>query len=165
MPKPAATGQGRAGTALADGRIRVVLDPGHGGIDPGAQVGGISEAAVMLGFAHELSAALRNLRRFSLRKPLPELIADVEEAFGIRIENLVVVEPAQSPDGREMLGFETLTLVPIDTRLVDLDAGILSAGDIAWLDAYHARVAETLGPVLPEDDRAWLAEKCAPIAG
>ena len=59
LPKPAATGQGRAGTALADGRIRVVLDPGHGGIDPGAQVGGISEAAVMLGFAHELSAALR----------------------------------------------------------------------------------------------------------
>lgn len=59
LPQPAATGQGRAGTALADGRIRVVLDPGHGGIDPGAQVGGISEAAVMLGFAHELSAALR----------------------------------------------------------------------------------------------------------
>ena len=60
LPHPAEVGRGRAGTALADGRIRVVIDPGHGGIDPGAQAGAISEAAVMLGFARELAAALQS---------------------------------------------------------------------------------------------------------
>lgn len=57
LPQPADTGP-PAG-ALADGRLRVVLDPGHGGFDPGAQVGAISEAAVMLGFARELATTLR----------------------------------------------------------------------------------------------------------
>ncbi|MDO5369970.1 N-acetylmuramoyl-L-alanine amidase [Paracoccus sp. (in: a-proteobacteria)] len=57
LPQPADTGADR--NALADDRLRVVLDPGHGGIDPGAQVGAISEAAVMLGFAQELAATLR----------------------------------------------------------------------------------------------------------
>ncbi|WP_052175026.1 N-acetylmuramoyl-L-alanine amidase family protein [Paracoccus sanguinis] len=53
LPAPAT-----APAPVGDGRLKVVLDPGHGGIDPGAQVGGISEAAVMLGFARELAAAL-----------------------------------------------------------------------------------------------------------
>ncbi|MBB1490072.1 MULTISPECIES: N-acetylmuramoyl-L-alanine amidase [unclassified Paracoccus (in: a-proteobacteria)] len=57
LPQPADTGADR--NALTDERLRVVLDPGHGGIDPGAQVGAISEAAVMLGFAQEFAATLR----------------------------------------------------------------------------------------------------------
>ena len=86
-----------------------------------------------------------------------------EGAFGIRIENLIAVEDAESPDGRAMLGFETLTLVPIDTRLVDLDAGILSAGDIAWLDAYHARVRAELSPLLDGGDLDWLVSATRPL--
>lgn len=59
LPRPETTGTGPAGSALADGRLRVVLDPGHGGIDSGAQAEGVTEAALMLGFARELAAALR----------------------------------------------------------------------------------------------------------
>ena len=62
-----------------------------------------------------------------------------EGAFGIRIENLVAVQPLEIPGGeREMLGFETLTLAPIDTRPVD--AKMLDADEKAWLDGFHARV-------------------------
>ncbi|MFC0340203.1 N-acetylmuramoyl-L-alanine amidase family protein [Paracoccus niistensis] len=57
LPQPAQTGPGAQ--ELADDRLRVVLDPGHGGFDPGAQAGGITEAAVMLGFAREFAAILR----------------------------------------------------------------------------------------------------------
>lgn len=57
LPEPAQTGVAKG--PLADDRLRVVLDPGHGGFDPGAQVGAISEAAVMLGFAQEFAATLR----------------------------------------------------------------------------------------------------------
>ena len=59
LPQPADTGHVRPGRALADGRLRVVLDPGHGGIDSGAQAGGIAESALMMGFARELAAALQ----------------------------------------------------------------------------------------------------------
>lgn len=84
-------------------------------------------------------------------------------AYGIRIENLLLVQPpAAIPGGdREMLGFETLTLVPIDRRLID--AKLLSPSELAWINAYHARVAAVIGPHLNEADRAWLAEATAPI--
>ncbi|MBB1491798.1 MULTISPECIES: aminopeptidase P family protein [unclassified Paracoccus (in: a-proteobacteria)] len=86
-----------------------------------------------------------------------------EGEWGIRIENLIVVEPAASPDGREMLGFETLTLVPIDKRLIGI--GMLSRAEIAWLDAYHARVRDEIGPLVPEDVRGWLQQATAPLQG
>ena len=57
VPQPAPSVGGASGPG--DDRLRVVLDPGHGGFDPGAQAGGITEAAVMLGFAREFAAALR----------------------------------------------------------------------------------------------------------
>ncbi|WP_019515614.1 aminopeptidase P family protein [Sphingomonas sp. Mn802worker] len=83
--------------------------------------------------------------------------------YGIRIENLLLVVERDLPGGEAtMLAFETLTLAPIERDLIDAD--LLSREERAWLDAYHARVVETLGPVLPADDRAWLVEKCAPIA-
>ncbi len=60
-----------------------------------------------------------------------------------------------------MLGFETLTLAPLDRRLID--PALLDAGERGWLDAYHARVAAEIGPLLDADDAAWLATACAPL--
>lgn len=84
-----------------------------------------------------------------------------EGAFGIRIENLLVVAPAEAEPGREFLGFETLTLAPIDRRLID--AGALARDERDWLDAYHARVAAEIGPVLTGEDADWLAEATRPL--
>ncbi|MGD9538831.1 MAG: aminopeptidase P family protein [Alphaproteobacteria bacterium] len=69
-------------------------------------------------------------------------------AYGIRIENLVVVTPAAGMAGAErpLLGFETLTLAPIDRRLVD--PALMSADEIAWLNGYHKRVRDELRPLL-----------------
>ncbi len=82
-------------------------------------------------------------------------------AYGIRIENLVLVQPADGSAEREMLGFETLTLAPIDRNLIDLS--LLEDGEIAWLDRYHARVRETLTPLVDTDTAHWLAEATQPI--
>jgi Xaa-Pro aminopeptidase len=77
--------------------------------------------------------------------------------WGIRIENLVVVELRGIPGAlREMLGFETLTLVPIDRTLVEKK--LLDAAEIAWLDAYHARVRKEISPLVEPPVRRWLAE-------
>ena len=82
--------------------------------------------------------------------------------FGIRIENLVLVEPREIPalEG-EWLGFETLTLVPIDKALVDRD--LLTPAEVDWWNAYHARVREVLAPQLSGEDLAWLEEACTPL--
>ena len=87
----------------------------------------------------------------------------LEDGYGIRIENLVAVREEPAPDGAEfpLLGFETLTLAPIDRRLIVPD--LLSPDEVRWLDAYHHRVATTLGPRLEPDTRAWLADACAPL--
>jgi Xaa-Pro aminopeptidase len=84
-------------------------------------------------------------------------------AYGIRIENLeLVTEPQKVPGGeRELMGFETLTLVPVDRRLVVPE--LLTGIEPAWLNAYHARVRETIGPELGPEDRAWLEQATAPI--
>jgi Xaa-Pro aminopeptidase len=76
-------------------------------------------------------------------------------AFGIRIENLVLVEP-RSIEGAEgdYFGFETLTLAPIDTALIRKD--LLTADERAWLNAYHARVREVIAPQLTGEAQAWL---------
>jgi len=84
-------------------------------------------------------------------------------SYGIRIENLLLVTEAAKVAGgeREVMGFETLTLVPIDRRLVLPE--LLSAPELSWLDAYHARVRQILGPELGAADRAWLEAATAPI--
>ncbi|RMF00059.1 MAG: aminopeptidase P family protein, partial [Alphaproteobacteria bacterium] len=84
-------------------------------------------------------------------------------AYGIRIENLVLVREPEEIDGgeRRMMGFETLTLVPIDTRLVD--PALLDPDERAWLNAYHERVRNEIGPALEGADRAWLERATAPI--
>ncbi|MBJ7532931.1 aminopeptidase P family protein [Rhodomicrobium vannielii ATCC 17100] len=86
-----------------------------------------------------------------------------EGQYGIRLENLIAVTPAQGIDGgeTEMLGFETLTLAPFDRRLID--AALLSPAERDWLNAYHARVREALAPHLDDVDRAWLDAATAEI--
>jgi len=86
-----------------------------------------------------------------------------EGAYGIRLENLVLVtEPEKVPGGdREMMGFETLTLAPFDRRLVNVD--MLTPAELTWLDAYHARVSKLIGPELGPEDRAWLEAATARI--
>ena len=84
--------------------------------------------------------------------------------YGIRIENLVLIEPREiagaDPD-RAMLGFETLTWAPIERSLID--AGLLTADERVWVDAYHAQVLVKLSPALDADTRIWLEAKCAPL--
>jgi Xaa-Pro aminopeptidase len=75
-------------------------------------------------------------------------------AYGIRIENLVLVQPADDAAEREMLGFETLTLAPIDRSLIE--PALLGDDEIAWLDAYHARVREVLAPLVDTETAHWL---------
>jgi Xaa-Pro aminopeptidase len=84
-------------------------------------------------------------------------------AYGIRIENLVLVtEGPQVPGADKPLNvFETITLAPIDRRLIE--PRLLSADEIAWLDAYHARVAAEIGPLVDDQTRAWLAQATAPL--
>ena len=87
-----------------------------------------------------------------------------EGAFGIRLENLVTVRKGQRPDGgdaRDWLEFETLTLAPIDRRLVLTSQ--LSAGERAWLDGYHARVATLLTPLVSARAAQWLRAACEPL--
>ena len=87
----------------------------------------------------------------------------IEGAFGIRIENLLLVSEADDiEDGaRAMLGFETLTLAPIDLRLID--ARLLEAGELEWLNAYHANVRARLESEVGPSDRDWLIAATATI--
>ena len=88
-----------------------------------------------------------------------------EGAFGIRIENLVVVqEAAPLPGGdaeRAMLNWRTLTYVPIDRRLIV--AEMLTVEERDWLNAYHADVAAKIGPRLGAETRMWLDAATAPL--
>jgi Xaa-Pro aminopeptidase len=82
--------------------------------------------------------------------------------YGIRIENLVVVEPRHIAGAeRDMLGFETITLAPIDRRLIE--PKFLDNDEIAWLDAYHARVYKEISPHLDTKVRKWLRAATRPI--
>src|SRR3546814_4369094 len=73
-------------------------------------------------------------------------------AYGIRIENLAAVteSPKAAGEEREMLVFETLTLAPIDRRLIERN--LLGAEEAEWLDAYHARVRAAIGPQLRSEE-------------
>lgn len=84
-------------------------------------------------------------------------------AFGIRIENLQAVTQADIPPGgeRPMLAFETLTLAPLDPRLIDGE--LLSGAERDWIRAYHARVAREISPLIPEPARSWLNCVCTAI--
>lgn len=84
-------------------------------------------------------------------------------AYGIRIENLVLVVASEAIEGAEkqLNTFETLTLAPIDRRLID--PTLMTIGEIAWLDNYHARVAETIAPLVDKQTETWLHEMTRPL--
>ncbi|UPJ43730.1 aminopeptidase P family protein [Bradyrhizobium sp. 40] len=84
------------------------------------------------------------------------------EGFGIRIENLELVVAADIKGAeKSMNAFETLTLAPIDRRLIDV--GMLSKDELDWLNAYHARVRAEVRPVLDETTKAWLDQATAEL--
>ncbi|MBN8820380.1 MAG: aminopeptidase P family protein [Sphingomonas sp.] len=83
-------------------------------------------------------------------------------AYGIRIENLVLVVKRQAgEDGKQFLGFETLSHAPIDRALIEVS--LLSDAERDWVDAYHARTLEIVGPQLDGEAKAWLEAACAPL--
>jgi Xaa-Pro aminopeptidase len=82
-------------------------------------------------------------------------------AYGIRIENLLLVQKADLGTGKPFLRFETLTLAPIDRTLIE--PSLLRSDEIAWLDDYHTRVQRELSPKLDPEAAAWLAQACAPL--
>jgi Xaa-Pro aminopeptidase len=85
-----------------------------------------------------------------------------EGAFGIRLENLIVVQEAPAlGDNRAQMSFETLTFVPFDRRLILREE--LSPGERRWLDAYHEEVLEKLGKRVSGATLDWLKDACAPI--
>lgn len=81
--------------------------------------------------------------------------------FGIRIENCVTVREAFENENGRFLGFEPLTLAPIETKLVEVS--LLSDQELEWLNGYHAHVREKVLPLLEGEDARWLAEKCRPL--
>jgi Xaa-Pro aminopeptidase len=127
------------------------------------------------GTGHGVGAALSvhegpvRISRVSTLPLQPGMILSNEPGYyraggwGIRIENLVAVTeaPAGVDPQRRMLGFETLTLCPIDTGLILPD--LMSGAERAWLNAYHARVLEQVGPLVSAPARAWLQGACAPV--
>ncbi|CAH1657868.1 Xaa-Pro aminopeptidase [Hyphomicrobiales bacterium] len=85
-----------------------------------------------------------------------------EGAYGIRIENLILVEPREMAGGeRPMLGFETLSFTPIDRALID--PSLMTEDEIAWLDAYHADVLAHIGPLVDGETLLWLQEATRPL--
>ncbi|RWD67163.1 aminopeptidase P family protein [Mesorhizobium sp.] len=86
-----------------------------------------------------------------------------EGAYGIRIENLILVTPAEQIEGGDiaMHGFETLTLAPIDKRLIRTD--LLTRDELHWLDQYHAWVLAEIGPMVDGETLAWLEKATAPL--
>ncbi|MCK5040907.1 MAG: aminopeptidase P family protein, partial [Sphingomonadales bacterium] len=81
--------------------------------------------------------------------------------YGIRIENLVLVNGVETSGDRDMLGFETLTLAPIDCNLVDV--ALLTTDELAWLNDYHARVYGEISPLVSDATKAWMKSVTAPL--
>jgi Xaa-Pro aminopeptidase len=82
--------------------------------------------------------------------------------YGIRIENLLLVEERQVGDAEgEFFGFEVLTLAPIERALVD--RSLLSGEEVAWWNAYHAQVLAVVGPLVDGAVKAWLKTQCEPL--
>ncbi|TVQ83366.1 MAG: M24 family metallopeptidase, partial [Bacteroidetes bacterium] len=80
-----------------------------------------------------------------------------EGKYGIRLENLIVVVPHIETEYGKFLQFETLTLFPLDMKLIDLD--MLTEDEKGWLNRYHTKVFRNLSPKLSREDNQWLLEK------
>ncbi|MEM1409918.1 MAG: aminopeptidase P family protein [Pseudomonadota bacterium] len=113
----------------------------------------------------------QNISKRMISQPLePGMICSNEPGYykpghyGIRLENLILVtEPTTIPGGdRPMMGFENLTWVPFERELIEFDR--LSPREQRWLDDYHAQVLEKIGPLVSEEELAWLKERCKSFA-
>ena len=82
--------------------------------------------------------------------------------FGVRIENMLLIQPYRETDFGRFLQFETLTLCPIDKSPILPE--LLTTAEKEWLDTYHATVFDCLAPHLDEDDRNWLRDATAPLS-
>ena len=82
----------------------------------------------------------------------------VENGFGIRIENLVITAESEQNQFGDFLRFETVTLFPIDTSMIDMK--FMLHHEIAWLNSYHRKVYAKLSPHLNVEEQSWLEEKC-----
>ncbi len=85
----------------------------------------------------------------------------LEGEYGIRLENLIVTRPWQTTEFGEFYDFETITLFPFDSSLIEKE--ILTPTETAWLNDYHAKVLAELSPLLNPTEQAWLVAKCAKI--
>jgi len=155
---PAGTSGGQLDTLARHALWQVGLDFDHGtGHGVGSYLG-----------VHE--GPQRIAKRFADVPLRPGMILSNEPgyyktgAYGIRIENLEIVRAAPLSDGdeRDMLGFEALTLAPIDLSLVDI--GIMTDQEIDWLNAYHTRVRETIGPLVDTRTVTWLEQATRPVS-
>ena len=115
---------------------------------------------------HEGPARISKLGSFALRRGM--ILSNEpgyykSDAYGIRIENLVLVVEGPPPEGAEkpLNAFETLSLAPVDRRLIDRH--MFNAEEIEWLDKYHARVLEALSPLLDTQTNAWLETATRPF--
>lgn len=81
--------------------------------------------------------------------------------YGIRTENMILTREDSETEFGKFLGFETLTLCPIDTRLIAIP--MLSVRERAWLNKYHQLVYDKISPSLTEEEQTWLKEKTAEI--
>ena len=83
-------------------------------------------------------------------------------AYGIRIENLMLVKPSPYQGAKGVfLEFEILSYTPIDRELIDVT--LLDDAELAWLNTYHAEVLTRVGPVVEPDVQEWLEKVCAPM--
>ena len=117
---------------------------------------------------HEGPQRIAKSTSASEQELLPGMIVSNEPGYyktgeyGIRIENLVLVEPRDIAGAEgEFFGFETLSHVPIDRALVD--RSLLGPDELAWWNAYHARVLEIVAPQLAGDALTWLKAQCRPL--
>ncbi len=97
----------------------------------------------------------------------PGMITSIEPGVykpgrhGVRHENLAAVVESEETEFGRFLAFDTLSLCPIDTRALDI--ALLAQHERDWLNTYHARVEVELAPLLDENDRIWLHERCKPV--
>lgn len=85
--------------------------------------------------------------------------------FGIRIENVDIVVPKNTPNnfgGKEYYGFEPITFVPIQLKMVDIS--LLNPQEIAWINNYHNQCIQKVGPLLSGKGLEWLLKEASPIS-
>jgi len=85
----------------------------------------------------------------------------LEDRYGIRCENLIATVDAMETEFGKFYKFQVLTLFPFDRNL--FETGIMTKEDIEWVDSYHAEVYSRLSPLLDDEQKKWLAAKCAPL--